>query len=211
MQDVPVEKLGLSGRSYNCLRRAGIFFLSQLMSLRENDLTEMRNMGAKSVAEVLDFQKKIKEQLGCSIINLDLCLDDNCCPYIEELMIHKAFPHFLGKNIKEIRFRDIDGLLVLDISINDLKLSVRTTNAMNNNNITSMQKIANMTYSSINEMKNMGAKSVNELILYLRENAEVIIEGEEIKDIAEDLYMYIENKCLQEKPEFPIHIFARNI
>lgn len=64
MQDIPVEKLGLSVRSYNCLRRAGIFFLSQLMSLKENDLTEMRNMGAKSVAEVLDFQQKIKEQLG---------------------------------------------------------------------------------------------------------------------------------------------------
>lgn len=38
MQDVVVEKLGLSSRTVNALKRGNIFLLSQIMTLTEPDL-----------------------------------------------------------------------------------------------------------------------------------------------------------------------------
>jgi len=52
--DKQVEELDLSVRSYNCLKRAGIHSLRQLVDLSENDLLNIRNFGAKSIEEVKD-------------------------------------------------------------------------------------------------------------------------------------------------------------
>jgi DNA-directed RNA polymerase subunit alpha len=52
--DKPVEDLDLSVRSYNCLKRAAIHSVSQLVDFSENDLLNIRNFGAKSIEEVKD-------------------------------------------------------------------------------------------------------------------------------------------------------------
>jgi DNA-directed RNA polymerase subunit alpha len=49
-----VEDLDLSVRSYNCLKRAGIHSVHQLVEFSENDLLNIRNFGAKSIEEVKD-------------------------------------------------------------------------------------------------------------------------------------------------------------
>ncbi len=49
-----VEDLDLSVRSYNCLKRAGIHSVRQLVEYSENDLLNIRNFGAKSIEEVKD-------------------------------------------------------------------------------------------------------------------------------------------------------------
>lgn len=49
-----VEDLDLSVRSYNCLKRAGIHAVRQLVEYSENDLLNIRNFGAKSIEEVKD-------------------------------------------------------------------------------------------------------------------------------------------------------------
>ena len=49
-----IEDLDLSVRSYNCLKRAGIHSLRQLVEYSENDLLNIRNFGAKSIEEVKD-------------------------------------------------------------------------------------------------------------------------------------------------------------
>ena len=49
-----VEDLDLSVRSYNCLKRAGIHTVRQLVEYSENDLLNIRNFGAKSIEEVKD-------------------------------------------------------------------------------------------------------------------------------------------------------------
>ena len=61
--DRQVEELELSVRSYNCLKRAGIHSLRQLVDLSEDDLLNIRNFGAKSIEEVKD---------RLHVINLDL-------------------------------------------------------------------------------------------------------------------------------------------
>ena len=52
--DKQIEDLDLSVRSYNCLKRAGIHSVRQLVEFSENDLLNIRNVGVKSIEEVKD-------------------------------------------------------------------------------------------------------------------------------------------------------------
>ena len=48
----PIEDLDLSVRSYNCLKRAGINTLGELIEKTEEDMMKVRNLGKKSLKEV---------------------------------------------------------------------------------------------------------------------------------------------------------------
>lgn len=63
--DIPVEDMNLSVRSYNCLKRAEINNLNELLGYSEHDLLHLRNFGAKSVEEV----KNKLEEMGYSLKN----------------------------------------------------------------------------------------------------------------------------------------------
>lgn len=52
--DKQIEELDLSVRSYNCLKRASIHSVRQLVEFSENDLLNIRNFGVKSIEEVKD-------------------------------------------------------------------------------------------------------------------------------------------------------------
>ena len=61
--DVPVETLNLSVRSFNCLKRAGISKVSELLDMTEDEIIEMRNFGKKSLDEI----KQVLEERGLSL------------------------------------------------------------------------------------------------------------------------------------------------
>ena len=65
--ETSIEDLDFSVRAYNCLKRAGVHTLQDLVNKSENDMMKIRNLGKKSLKEVLD---KIKE------LGLDLRDDD---------------------------------------------------------------------------------------------------------------------------------------
>lgn len=50
--DMTIEELDLSVRSYNCLKRAGINTVQQLVQKTEEDMMKVRNLGRKSLEEV---------------------------------------------------------------------------------------------------------------------------------------------------------------
>ena len=52
--DKRIDDLDLSVRSFNCLKRAGIHSVRQLLDFSENDLLNIRNFGVKSIEEVKD-------------------------------------------------------------------------------------------------------------------------------------------------------------
>ncbi len=56
--ETTIEDLDFSVRAYNCLKRAGIHTLQDLVNKSENDMMKIRNLGKKSLKEVLD---KVKE------------------------------------------------------------------------------------------------------------------------------------------------------
>ncbi|MFA5007384.1 MAG: DNA-directed RNA polymerase subunit alpha [Candidatus Izemoplasmatales bacterium] len=59
----PIEDLDLSVRSYNCLKRAGIHTLGELIEKTEEDMMKVRNLGKKSLKEV----KQKLEELGLGL------------------------------------------------------------------------------------------------------------------------------------------------
>ena len=48
-----IEELDLSVRSYNCLKRAGIHTVDDLTKKTEDDMLKVRNLGKKSIDEVI--------------------------------------------------------------------------------------------------------------------------------------------------------------
>ncbi|MFB5192229.1 DNA-directed RNA polymerase subunit alpha [Alicyclobacillus fastidiosus] len=54
VMDMPIEELDLSVRSYNCLKRAGINTVSELCSRSEEEMMKVRNLGRKSLEEVVE-------------------------------------------------------------------------------------------------------------------------------------------------------------
>lgn len=61
--DMTIEELDLSVRSYNCLKRASINMVSELIEKTEEDMMKVRNLGKKSLEEVT---QKLAE-LGLSL------------------------------------------------------------------------------------------------------------------------------------------------
>lgn len=51
--ETTIEELDLSVRSYNCLKRAGINTVQDLATRTENDMMKVRNLGRKSLEEVI--------------------------------------------------------------------------------------------------------------------------------------------------------------
>jgi DNA-directed RNA polymerase subunit alpha len=61
-QQLMIEDLDLSVRSYNCLKRAGIQTVDELTQKTEDEMMRVRNLGKKSLKEVKD--KLIELGLG---------------------------------------------------------------------------------------------------------------------------------------------------
>ena len=51
--EMTIEELDLSVRSFNCLKRAGINTVEDLINKSEDDMMKVRNLGRKSLEEVL--------------------------------------------------------------------------------------------------------------------------------------------------------------
>ena len=66
--DMEISELNLSVRSYNCLKRAGITTVGELRSKSLEDMMKVRNLGRKSLEEVI---AKMRE----------LGIDDFCLGY----------------------------------------------------------------------------------------------------------------------------------
>ncbi|HHV71042.1 MAG TPA: DNA-directed RNA polymerase subunit alpha [Clostridia bacterium] len=61
--EMTIEELDLSVRSYNCLKRAGVNTVEELINKTEEDMMKVRNLGKKSLEEV----KRKLESLGLSL------------------------------------------------------------------------------------------------------------------------------------------------
>lgn len=59
MLEAPIEDLEFSVRSYNCLKRAGIHTVGDIVSKTEHDMMKVRNLGKKSLEEVLTKVKSL--------------------------------------------------------------------------------------------------------------------------------------------------------
>ncbi len=64
--EMNIDELELSVRSYNCLKRAGINTVEELCNRTSEDMMKVRNLGRKSLEEVLAKLKELGLQLNSS-------------------------------------------------------------------------------------------------------------------------------------------------
>ena len=64
--EMSIDELELSVRSYNCLKRAGINTVEELTNKTSDDMMKVRNLGRKSLDEVLAKLKELGLQLNTS-------------------------------------------------------------------------------------------------------------------------------------------------
>ena len=62
--EMNIDELELSVRSYNCLKRAGINTVAELINRTPDDMMKVRNLGRKSLEEVLAKLKELGLQLN---------------------------------------------------------------------------------------------------------------------------------------------------
>ena len=62
--EMNIDELELSVRSYNCLKRAGINTVAELINRTPEDMMKVRNLGRKSLEEVLAKLKELGLQLN---------------------------------------------------------------------------------------------------------------------------------------------------
>ena len=71
--DWKIEDLNLSVRSYNCLKRANINTVGELTQKTEEEMMKVRNLGRKSLKEVV---QKLRE-IGLDLKNSTSLFDDD--------------------------------------------------------------------------------------------------------------------------------------
>ena len=64
--EMSIDELELSVRSYNCLKRAGINTVEELTNRTPEDMMKVRNLGRKSLEEVLAKLKELGLELNPS-------------------------------------------------------------------------------------------------------------------------------------------------
>ncbi len=76
--DISIDELGLSVRSYNCLKRAGFQTVGQLRNLTVEDFKNIRNLGIKSTLEI---NEKLKQFEAMSKVD-----DHHCSQMLNDLI-----------------------------------------------------------------------------------------------------------------------------
>jgi len=59
IEDMKIEELDFTVRSYNCLKKAGVNTISDLTSMTYNELLKIKNLGKKSLDEILEKMKDL--------------------------------------------------------------------------------------------------------------------------------------------------------
>ena len=152
VSDFPIEELGLSVRSYNCLHGKGIKNVSELFNYTKEDLLQIRNMGEKSADEIMNVVQSVRESLtgesGLDFQNnqaTDSSIDDDMrWKYYSSEVFYQSFSKkintYLVKDMNnKLSFEDIKGMFSLDIDdsvmIDNLKRMVKEDQIINDEGV----------------------------------------------------------------------------
>ena len=162
IEDTDIAALNLSARSYNCLYRAREFIakppfndvmVSDVLSLSKDNLTKVKNMGAKSAEETIE--------------KLKLYLADNINGG-EDVAQTTAHTIALGYELIEgIITNKSTHRCVSDELIDDIGLSIRASNSLRRGGVSMLSQLICLSQQQLRNFPNMGAKTVAEISEYI--------------------------------------------
>lgn len=168
IKTVSIEKIGLSVRSLNALRRAEVLTVGDMLQYTEESLMQIRNLGRKSVQEILE---KIAEytqysESGIAPPGFEEQVDNAIIPQewvMEEENQEKVLAYFKEK----------------DADIEELELlGVKAYNLLQINDFEKLHQILFLSKEKLLEISRMDVQIAEEIVRlcsqFLKENAEEI-------------------------------------
>lgn len=142
-EQISIDEIDLSVRSYNALKRAGIETLAELVTAYEHGtLLDIRNLGVKSYEDI----KETIEEIGGSGFQL-----------VEDYGEEESFEQYVIPEAIE------------NVSVYDLDISTRLRNGLVHSGFDTVGKILKMTRADMNSVRGMGAKTADELRTIIHE------------------------------------------
>lgn len=172
-ENIEIEKIKLSVRLYNCLKKANINTLNELMILEDEDLIRIRNLGRKTLEELSDLRQNI---INGVIPLVEFSVDDNISNQCDIHLVE--FIDEIKKPIRSILFYNSYGGYSEDLLIKDLNLSVRSYNALINNGFRYVSEVLDITFGEFNSIKNLGQKSRDEILELIKKTSYIIYDEE---------------------------------
>ena len=135
-----IEEMDLSVRSYNCLKRAGIETVGDLISKTMDDMMKVRNLGRKYLEEV-------EHKLAMMGLSFQESPEDDT-PIMGEVIEG-------GLGVMETDYSDM--------TIEELDLSVRSYNCLKRANINTVGELLQKTEEDLFKVRNLGHPSIREI------------------------------------------------
>lgn len=181
MEKTSIELLGLSGRSYNALRRMGIKTISDVMRYSEEELCKMPHIGKTIVAEVM---QKLGEYLGKDGFSSKAQTMGAKSLEEENNISSKEINKILY--LPEYKEQLLQYVKVNDYAIEEMGLSTCPKNRLKNSGCQYLSDFIFKTEDELMDIPKMGNTSVKEILKkindYLSENKErmlTVIQGDE--------------------------------
>ena len=196
VEGIPISKDYLSVRSYNCLRRTGYFYLSEVIDLDRDELIKIKQMGKQSVEEIIDLHRKLETLNRNEAIRF-------CCGVGEvqtnnEVLLKKTNIVSIAKDalVEANNFMciDNDGALVEDCDIPLSYFSARTYNAIRRSNIDTIKELALFSNDVFLGLKGIGKASYDEVISFIQERT-VIVNSGSASNITEEINEAVSKIC----------------
>lgn len=97
--DIDIEEFEFSIRTHNCLRRAGINTLNDLMALSKEDIMRIRNLGRKQAEEIFSMLEEKRVKIGET---------DKDSPVVEETKEQTSDKVYNKSEIEEIKVKKME-------------------------------------------------------------------------------------------------------
>jgi len=177
LKTILVAHLDLSNRAKNALRRRGIDTADKMMELTGEDLSSFRNVGAKTIAEILDLIDSINN--GAEVVE----------EMTEQLAEMKGSNWLIGDRRNEFD-EHIEQLYQYidenDVTLAGMGLSRRSMNRLQTAGCTMFSDVVRMPDKDLVNLPSMGAKSINEVKSWINDyitkheaRIQAFIEGDE--------------------------------
>ncbi len=153
-----ISALPLSVRSQNCLRRANIHTIGAMMSYPADEFINIRNMGVRSVEEIVGLTQLLAEGTGDYVLVEVHEQAETAVPSAQEPIQHG--------DIVTV-FLDETGAVVQDILVKNLPLSVRAKNCLTRSGYKFASQLVGITHEELMNLQNMGVKTAEEVFSYL--------------------------------------------
>lgn len=167
---IPIEALGLSVRSYNCLKRSNINTAQELMGKTEEELLSIRNLGRKSAEEIVAVLSRFDL---AAFWETDAPGEESAEPEPSEES---------GTSEEQVLIWVAD-----ERPIEALNLSVRAFNCLKRAKIKTVQQLLDMSSEDLLKIRNLGRKSLEELEAFKREYIPTVTHTKKLSYTTEEL------------------------